>query len=65
MSLGTIVQLLPRTSLVDTHHGDTNRPRCLADTETEVAVVCVNVSSLLQGLHDLDDGGEERVLEIS
>lgn len=65
MALFSVVQLLTRTSLVDTHHGDTNGPGCLADAEAEVAVVGVDVAALLEGLDDFDDGLEEGVIEVA
>lgn len=53
------MQLLASTTLVDTHHGDTDGPSRLADAEAEVAVVGVDVAALLEGLDDFNDGLEE------
>lgn len=65
MALFAVVQLFSRTSLVDTHHGDTDGPGCLADAEPEIAVVGVDVAALLEGLDDFDDGLEEGVVEVA
>lgn len=65
MALFAVVQLLARASLVDAHHGHANGPRRLADAQAEVAVVGVNVAALLQGLDDLDNGLQERVVEVA
>lgn len=65
MALFAVVQLLARAALVDTHHGDTNGPGCLADAEAEVAVVGVDVAALLEGLDDFDDGLEEGIVEVA
>lgn len=34
MALLSVMQLLASATLVDAYHGNTNRPRCLADTQT-------------------------------
>lgn len=65
MALFSVVKLLPRASLVDAHHGDTNRPRGLADAQAKVVIVGVDIAPLLEGLDDLDDGFYERVVEVA
>lgn len=65
MTLFAIVQLLARTSLVDTHHCDSNGPGCFSDAEAEIAIVGVDVAALLEGLDDFDDGLEEGVVEVA
>lgn len=56
MTLFAIMQLLSRTSLVNTNHGDTDGPGSLADAQAQVAVVGVDVAALLQCLDNLDNG---------
>lgn len=51
----SVVKLLTGTSFVDTHHGDTDGPRSLADAQAEIVVVGVDIASFLEGLDDLDD----------
>ena len=55
----TTMQLLSRTTLVDTHHRYTNGPGSLANTETEVCVVGVDVLLQLCQMYDLVDALEE------
>jgi hypothetical protein len=50
---------------VDAHHGDANGPCGLADAEAEVAVVCVDIAALLEGLYDFDYGLEKGVVEVA
>ena len=65
VTLLTIVQFLASTSLVNTNHSDTDGPSGLADTQTQVAVVGINVAALLHSLDNFDNGFEERVVKIS
>lgn len=60
-----LVQLLARTPLVDTHHGDADGPCCLADTQAEIAIVGIDISTFLCCFDDLDDGFEDAFVEIS
>lgn len=55
MALLAVVELLTSASFVDTHHGDSDGPRCLSDTKAQVAVVGVDVPPLLERFDDLDD----------
>jgi hypothetical protein len=32
---------------VNTNHGHTNRPCCFSDTESQVAVVCIHITTFL------------------
>jgi len=50
---------------VDAHHGDSDGPCCLANTEAQIAVVGVDVSALLGCLDDLDDGLEDAFVEVA
>lgn len=65
MALFSVVELLPRASLVDAHHGNTNRPRGLADAQAEVVIVGVDIAPLLESLDYLNDGFDEGVVEIA
>lgn len=65
MALCAVVELLARAALVDAHHGHADGPRRLADAQAQVAVVGVDIAALLEGLDDLDDGLDERVVEVS
>lgn len=64
VTLFTIMQFLASTSLVNTNHGYANRPGGLADTQTEIVVVGVDVASFLEGLYNLHDGRDERVVYV-
>src|SRR5690242_731307 len=59
-----LVQLLSCTSLVNANHGDTNGPSSIPNAESEVAVVRIDVSSLLRCVNNLDNGLENAVREI-
>lgn len=63
--LVTFVQLLPRAPLMDTHHGDTDRPCCFANTQTEIAIVGVDVSTFLCCFDDFHDRLEDAFVKIS
>lgn len=65
MTLRPVMQLLSRTTLVNTHHGHADGPGGLSDAEAEVPVVCVDVATFLEGFDDLDDGREEGVVEVA
>jgi hypothetical protein len=47
--------LLASTTLVDTDHRDTDRPRCVPDRQAEVRVVCAQVLSHLHVVRDFRD----------
>lgn len=64
VTLLAVVQLLASTSLVDTNHGHANGPGGLADTQTEIVVIGVDVASFLKGLHDLHHRYEEGVVHV-
>lgn len=64
VALFAVVQLLPRASLVDAHHCDADGPGRLADAQAQVAVVRVDIATLLEGLDDLDDGLEDGVVNV-
>lgn len=59
-----LVQLLPRTPLVDADHGHPDRPRRLADRQPQVAVVGVHVAPLLRRHHDLHHGRQDPLLQL-
>lgn len=48
-----LMQLLPRTALMDPHHRHANRPRRLADTQGQIPVVRIHVPALLRRAHNL------------
>ncbi len=65
MPFVALVQLLARAPLVDTHHGDADGPCCLANTQTEIAIVGIDVAAFLCCFDDFDDGFEDALVEIS
>lgn len=65
VTLLSVMKLLARASLVDTNHGHTDGPCSLANTKSEIAVVCVDIPSLLESLDDLYDWLQQGILEIT
>lgn len=63
--LVAFMQLLSRAPLVDTNHSDADGPCCLADTQAEIAIVGINVSTFLCSFDDFDNGFEDAFVEIS
>jgi hypothetical protein len=63
--LVTFVQLFSCAPLMNTHHGDTDRPCCFANTQTEVTIVCIDVSTFLCGFDDFHDRFEYTFVKIS
>jgi hypothetical protein len=60
----TLMQLLAGAALMDTDHGDADRPGGLTDAKTEVAIVGGDVAPLLGVTHDGADRGEDAVGEV-
>jgi hypothetical protein len=60
----SLVQLFPRTPLMDPHHRHADRPRCLPDAQLEIPVVGGDVVAGLRVADDGADGDEERVEEF-
>lgn len=65
MSLLPTMQLLTRSTLMDTNHRNTNRPRGRSDAQAQIPIVGIDVTAFLEGPDDLDDGDEEGVLHIA
>lgn len=65
MAFLSIVKLLASTALVDTNHGNTNGPCCLANTQTQVSIVGIDVTTLLKSLDNLYDRLENIVVELT
>lgn len=65
MALVALVQLLASAPLVDAHHGDADGPCCFADTQAQIAIVGVDISTFLCCSDDFDDRLEDAFVEIS
>lgn len=60
-----VVQLLARASLVDTHHGHTDGPGRLADAQSQVSVIGIDISPLLGRFDNFNHGFQDAVVQIA
>lgn len=65
MALLAVMQLLASTPLVDTHHGNTDRPSRLSNAQPQITVVGVHIPPFLGRLHDLHYRLEYTLVEVS
>jgi hypothetical protein len=65
MTLVTLMQFLSSTTLVDTNHGNSNWPRCLSNTQTQISIVGVDISPLLSCFDDLDNRFQDPLVYIA
>lgn len=47
--------LFSSRTLVDTNHGDSDRPRCISDRQSQVGVVCLEILANLEVVRDFCD----------
>jgi hypothetical protein len=65
MAFLSIMKLLASTALVDTNHGNTDGPRRLANTQTQVSIIGIDIATLLKSLDNLYDRLENIVVELT
>jgi hypothetical protein len=65
MALITLMQLLSRTTLVDTNHGNSNGPGSFTDTKAKIAVVCIDIAAFLGCFDNFDNGFEDAFVNVA
>jgi hypothetical protein len=65
MAFLSIMKLLASATLVDTNHGNTDGPCCLAYTQTQVSIIGIDVTTLLKSLNNLYNRFENIVVELA
>jgi hypothetical protein len=50
---------------VNTNHGDTNRPRCVSNTQTQISIIGIHIAALLESLDNFYNRLENIVVKLS